>query len=110
TCRALVPERGRPLTIPNPTPDRAPEDWQRWQVTITEPWQRPVEQAPDPIRWGTEIVVAGFVTAYSAVLGGLVGVIWPHVAPRVRLVPAINGSEAASKALLGDDMWLALLG
>jgi hypothetical protein len=36
--------------------------------------------------------------------------IWPRVAPHLRLGDAINGSEAATKALLGDDMWFALLG
>jgi hypothetical protein len=87
----------------------APSDWQRWQVTITEPWAAP-DSAETTVRWGREAIVALLVATYSVMLGAVVGLIWPHVAPHIRLVAAINGSEAATKALLGDDMWLALLG
>jgi hypothetical protein len=62
------------------------------------------------VKWLSEAVVAGLVVAYSVMLGAAVGLIWPRVAPQLRLVAAIDGSEAATKALLGDDMWLALLG
>jgi hypothetical protein len=64
----------------------------------------------DPISWILEAVVAGLVTAYSVLLGAAVGLIWPHVSPHLDLVRAVDGSEAAAKALLGADMWLALLG
>jgi hypothetical protein len=87
----------------------ASSDWQRWHSIVTDRWPAP-QTAADTIKWRTEALVAGLVVAYSVVLGGLVGLIWPKVAPHIRLVQAINGSEAATKALLGDDMWLALLG
>jgi hypothetical protein len=84
-------------------------DWQRWQVTVTEPWPAP-EAAEASIRWRVEGLVALVVLVGSVVLGGVVGLIWPRVAPHIHVVAAVNGSEAATKALLGDDMWLALLG
>jgi hypothetical protein len=87
----------------------ATPDWQRWQLAVTEPLPAPVAAEPGVI-WGSEAVVTALVVAYSVVLGGVVGLIWPRVAPHLRLVAAINGSEAATKALLGDDMWLGLLG
>jgi hypothetical protein len=74
-----------------------------------EQWQSPAA-ATETMKWASEALVAVLVVAYSLVLGAVVGLIWPHVAPHLRLVAAINGSEAATKALLGDDMWLALLG
>jgi hypothetical protein len=92
-------------------------DWQRWQVNATEGW--PVPVAEPTISWRSETVVAVIVAAYSALLGGAVGIAWSAYAPKIylprpaahsRLVAAINGSEAAAKVLLGDDMWLALLG
>jgi hypothetical protein len=84
-------------------------DWQRWRTAVTEVWsaRKPNEE---PVDWRSESLVATLVVAYSVLLGGAVGLIWPRVAPHIRLVPAINGSEAATKALLGDDMWLAFLG
>jgi hypothetical protein len=96
------------MTNPYSTP--AAPDWQQWQVTVPQTWSAPQLADGDAVHWGREAVVAGFVTAYSVVLGGIAGLVWPHLAPHIRLVDAINGSEAASKALLGDDMWLALLG
>ena len=84
-------------------------DWQQWQVTISEQMPAP-DAAEATVSWRLEGVVAVLVVAYSVVLGGAVGLIWPRVAPHVHLVQAIDGSEAATKALLGDDMWLALLG
>jgi hypothetical protein len=95
--------------VSDPSPATATPDWQRWQVTLTEPWQAP-EAAEAQVRWGPEALVALLVVAYSMVLGGAVGLIWPRVAPHIRLADAIDGSEAATKALLGDDLWLALLG
>jgi hypothetical protein len=92
-----------------PPPPVAVPDWQQWQVTATGPWPTP-DAAEATINWRTEGVVFVLVTAYSVVLGGVVGLIWPRVAPHLHLLPAINGSEAATKALLGDDLWLGLLG
>jgi hypothetical protein len=88
---------------------RVAPDWQPWQATVTRPWPAPA-YAPPTVKWRMEILVAEVVTLYSLVLGAAVGLLWPRVAPHIRLVAAINGSEAATKALLGDDMWLALLG
>lgn len=93
----------------DPSPTTATPDWQRWQITLTEPWQPP-EAAEARVKWGSEALVALLVVAYSTVLGGAVGLIWPRVAPHIRLADAIDGSEAATKALLGDDLWLGLLG
>lgn len=84
-------------------------DWQRWQIRTAEAWPAPQDtEARMELR--TEVLVAVVITAYSVLLGGVVGLIWPRVAPHIRLADAIFGSEAATKALLGDDMWLALLG
>jgi Flp pilus assembly pilin Flp len=95
--------------VSDPSPAMAAQpDWQHWGVTVTEPWVAPA--AEPGVYWRSEGLVAVLVVAYSVVLGGAVGLIWPRVAPHVRLVAAIDGSEAATKALLGDDMWLALLG
>jgi hypothetical protein len=58
----------------------------------------------------TEAAVALLVTAYSTLLGAVLGLVWPRLAPHVQLIRAIDGSEAAAKAVLGDDMWFALLG
>lgn len=96
------------MSDPSPA-TAAPADWQHWQVIVTEPWPSP-DAAEATIRWRTEGIVALVVVACSAVLGGVVGLIWPRVAPHIHLASAVNGSEAATKALLGDDMWLALLG
>jgi hypothetical protein len=93
----------------DPSPAMAVPDWQQWQVTVTEPWPAP-EATEARVKWRSEVLVGVLVVAYSVVLGGAVGLIWARVAPHIDLVAAINGSEAATKALLGDDMWLALLG
>jgi hypothetical protein len=84
-------------------------DWQRWRVSVTEPGPAP-QAAEAAVNWRLEAVVAVLVVAYSTLLGSVVGLIWPRVAPHLQLVRAINGSEAATKALLGDDMWLGALG
>jgi hypothetical protein len=98
--------------VTNAYPPPANPDWQQWQTPVAPGWPTQVVSpvAPDPVRWIHEAVVAGFVVAYSVVIGAVVGLVWPHFAPRVRLAAAINGSEAASKALLSDDMRLGLLG
>jgi len=57
-----------------------------------------------------EGVIAVLVTAYSVILGEVMGLIWPRVAPHIQMLRALEGSEAAAKAVLGDDMWFALLG
>jgi hypothetical protein len=75
------------------------------------PWAVPVTVAREPrIQWGIEVLVAAVVTAYSALLGGLVGWVWPQVAPHVDMIRAAEGSEVAATALLHDDLWLAVLG
>jgi hypothetical protein len=74
----------------------------------SERWSSPARE--DPIDWAREGIVAGLVTIYSVLLGAVVGLIWPHVAPPFDITRAVDGSEAATKALLGADMWFALLG
>lgn len=96
------------MSEPSPVIRVAP-DWQPWQGASTRSWPAPAYVEPT-VKWRLEILVAEVVTLYSLVLGAAVGLVWPRVAPHVALLSAINGSEAATKALLGDDMWLALLG
>ena len=86
-----------------------PPDWQHWQVTATETWLPPEYGVEATFSWWSEALVAGLVAVYSLLLGGVVGLVWPHFAPHIRLVDAVFGSEAATKALLGDDLWLALV-
>jgi hypothetical protein len=71
------------------------------------PLSRPVGPAVD---WRAEAVAGGLITVFSALLGGALGPIWHAVAPRLNLVAANDGSEAATKLLIGDDLWLGLLG
>jgi len=96
------------MSNPIPAP-AANQDWQGWPVPTTGPWPGP-QAAVSAIRWRTELTVAVLAAVYSVVLGGAVGLIWPRIAPHLQLVRAINGSEAATKSLLRDDMTLALLG
>jgi hypothetical protein len=70
----------------------------------------------DPIRWRLEAAAAVLVAAYCTLLGGVAGLVWSHVAPKIydptgasRLLAAFNGSEAATKVLLGDDMSYAFV-
>jgi hypothetical protein len=90
------------MTNPAPAPVIRPA----WLATATPP----PPAAQPVVSWGAEIVMAVLVSAYSVLAGGVVGLIWPRVAPHVQIKRAALGSEAASKALLGDDLWLALLG
>lgn len=62
------------------------------------------------VRWRVEAAVAVVVVAYSVVLGGAAGLLWQRTATSIALAAAVNGSEAAFKALLDDDMQLALIG
>lgn len=90
------------MTNPYATPE--------WQA-----WSGPAAKAAPGVSGGatsigTEAVVAMLVATYSIGLGAVMGLVWPRLAPHVQFIRAINGSEAAAKALLGDDMWFALLG
>jgi hypothetical protein len=58
----------------------------------------------------TEVGLGVLVTAYSALLGGAVGLIWQATAPRIQLAVVIDGSESAARPLIGDDVRLGLLG
>jgi hypothetical protein len=60
--------------------------------------------------WFGEALVAIVVAVFATLLGSLVGVVWHALAPHVAIVPAAQGSADAMKALIGDDLWLALLG
>lgn len=92
----------------------AAPDWQRWNTVAVQ--SRPAPPLAETwVDWRSETVVAVLVAAYSAVLGAVAGLLWSRFSPKIylpksapRLTDAVNGSEAASKVLLGDDMWLAL--
>ncbi|HTR71142.1 MAG TPA: hypothetical protein VMH41_13065 [Mycobacteriales bacterium] len=90
------------MTDPAVTPQ-----WHQCQP-VSADRSAPTVDSPS-IDWPREGVVALVVTAFSLVIGAGIGLIWPKVAPHVALAPAVNGSEAAAKALLGADMWFALL-
>jgi hypothetical protein len=60
--------------------------------------------------WSAEARTAAVVTVFAALLGSVVGVIWHAVAPTVGLLAAVNGSAAAMKPFIGDDVWLGFLG
>jgi hypothetical protein len=82
-------------------------------MTDTRVWH-PVEvyavQA-DRIRWRQEARNTLLVTAYVALLGSIVGIVWHAVAPRVDIIPlATRGSQGAMKPLIGADVWLGGLG
>jgi hypothetical protein len=62
------------------------------------------------INWRAEIVTAVVVVLFVAVIGSAVGLIWHAVAPHVDIHAAINNPEEKTKALVGDDLWLGLLG
>jgi hypothetical protein len=93
----------------NPVPAPVSSDWQPWAGPTPDAWPTP-HRTETPIRWRSEAVVAVLVATYSVVLGGVVGLVWAKYAPHLQIARAAEGSEAASKAVLGDDMWLALFG
>ena len=64
----------------------------------------------DPVDWSLEAGTALLVTVFGALFGAIVGVLWHAVAPQIGVVAAVEGSSAATKALIGDDLWLGLLG
>lgn len=70
----------------------------------------PFGVAADPIDWRYEGIVAVLVAVFSTLLGGAVGPIWHALAPKLNLVSANNGSAAATKALLSDDVWFGFIG
>src|SRR5690242_275301 len=76
-----------------------------WQGVST-----PYGVTADPTDWRQEGVVAGLVAVFSTLLGGAVGPIWHALAPKLDLVAANNGSAAATKALIGDDVWFGFIG
>jgi hypothetical protein len=76
-----------------------------WQGALA-----PYGVAADPVDWRQEGVVAALVLVFSTLFGGAVGLIWHALAPKLNLVAANNGSAAATKALLGDDIWFGFIG
>jgi hypothetical protein len=78
-------------------------DWRGWQPAPT--WG---VAAPE-VFWRRESVMFGLVTVFSTLLGGAVGPVWQAVAPRLNLVSANDGSAAATKLLIGDDLWFGLV-
>jgi hypothetical protein len=58
-----------------------------------------------------ELTVGLLAAIYSVVAGGILGIVWPAVAPHVDLARAyFLGSEAAATPLLGQDLWFGMLG
>ncbi|HEX3898616.1 MAG TPA: hypothetical protein VHW74_05540 [Mycobacteriales bacterium] len=68
--------------------------------------ERPVA----PINWRAEIVTAVVLAIFVALLGSAVGLIWHAVAPHIDVNAALDNPEEKTKALMGDDLWLGLLG
>jgi hypothetical protein len=64
----------------------------------------------DPLDWWREARTAAVVAVFAALLGSVVGVIWHAAAPTVGILAAVNGSAAAMKPFVGDDVWLGFLG
>jgi hypothetical protein len=62
------------------------------------------------IDWRAEIITAVVLAIFVALLGSAVGLIWHAVAPHVDVHAAINNPEEKTRALMGDDLWLGLLG
>ncbi len=60
--------------------------------------------------WWAEARSALLVATFATLLGSVVGVLWHALAPQVEIVAAAQGSASAMKALIGDDLWLGLLG
>jgi hypothetical protein len=74
------------------------------------PRQSYVARPAAGLDWRAEALIALVVTAFATLLGSVVGVVWHALAPQVAIIPAAEGSAQAMKALIGDDLWLALLG
>jgi hypothetical protein len=72
-----------------------------------EPWWRRVLSTTD---WRNETIQAALTGVFSVLVGGVVGEIWRAVASRVDVRMAAAGSDAATKALLDDDVQFAALG
>lgn len=64
----------------------------------------------DPVVWPREITTGIVVAVFAALLGALVGVVWHAVAPHLDVVAAINNPQTKTKSLIGQDLWLGLLG
>jgi hypothetical protein len=62
------------------------------------------------VDWRAEARNALVVTLYVALFGSVVGVVWHAIAPRLDVDRVLHGSEAAMKPLIGDDVWLGVLG
>lgn len=74
-------------------------------------WPPPVAAVRASINWRAEALVVILATAYSTLLGALMGLVWPRVAPHIDAINAyFHGSVTANKALLGDDVWFGFLG
>jgi hypothetical protein len=77
--------------------------WQGWQSTGI------AVAVHEQVVWRREIVTGAVVAVYSTLLGAAAGPLWYQLAPRLNLVSANNGSSSATKTLIGDDLWLALV-
>lgn len=74
-------------------------------------WPAPLAAAKPGVDWRAETKILLVAAAFSTLLGGVVGLIWPRLAPHIDVVHAYyQGSVTATKALLGDDVWFGFLG
>lgn len=83
----------------------------QYQPVAAARWPAETVRAGSTFRWRAEATILVLATAYSTLLGGVLGLIWPRLAPHIDVINAYyRGSVAASKALLGDDVWFGFLG
>ena len=74
-------------------------------------WPTAISTLTAGINWPGEAVILVLAAAYSTLVGGVMGLIWPRVAPHIDVINAYyEGSVAANKALIGDDVWFGFLG
>lgn len=64
----------------------------------------------EPVEWLREARIALVVGAFVTLLGSVVGVVWHAVASKPALLDVASASEGAMKLLIGEDLWLGLLG
>lgn len=72
--------------------------------------QRPAPS--DPVNWQVETRNALVIALYATLLGSLAGVVWHALAPRINIVGIAAGRLTGTgyKPMIGDDVWLGLVG
>lgn len=75
----------------------------------SQPWLA-TPRATEPIDWTGELITAIVGTVFIALAGGLVGLIWHAVAPKLSIAAVAAESDAAFRAQIGADAWFILVG